>query len=127
MKKHLFFAGAAIVLAACTPKPAPYDQYAQVFNQPHNQPPQYYPQAPAYPASYYPQQAAYYSNQVYYPAAQGQYYDPNTGFRRPNIFRNAVVGAMIGAGAGQLIGKDSEATATGAVIGGLIGSQINEM
>ena len=38
--------------------------------------------------------------------------------------RNAAIGAAVGAGIGQLWGKDTESTLTGAAIGGLIGSQV---
>ena len=37
--------------------------------------------------------------------------------------RNAAIGAAVGAAAGNLWGKDTEATLTGAAIGGLIGSE----
>ena len=37
--------------------------------------------------------------------------------------RNAAIGSAVGAAAGNLWGKDTEATLTGAAIGGLIGSQ----
>ena len=36
--------------------------------------------------------------------------------------RNAAIGAAVGAGIGQLWGKDTESTLTGAAIGGLIGT-----
>ena len=38
--------------------------------------------------------------------------------------RNAAIGAAVGAGIGQLWGKDTESNLTGAAIGGLIGSQV---
>ncbi|MCG7656213.1 glycine zipper 2TM domain-containing protein [Wielerella bovis] len=38
---------------------------------------------------------------------------------------NTALGAVVGAAAGNLIGHDTEATLTGAALGGLIGSQIN--
>lgn len=38
--------------------------------------------------------------------------------------RNAGIGAAVGAGAGVLIGDNTESTVTGAVVGGLIGSQV---
>ena len=38
--------------------------------------------------------------------------------------RNAAIGTAVGAAAGNLWGKDTEATLTGAAIGGLIGSQV---
>lgn len=38
--------------------------------------------------------------------------------------QNTALGAAVGAGIGNLVGKDSEATATGAVIGGVLGSQM---
>lgn len=38
--------------------------------------------------------------------------------------RNAAGGAVVGAAAGVLIGDNKKSAATGAVVGGLIGSQI---
>ena len=64
-------------------------------------------------------QQPYYGQQGYYQPSGYQAY-------RPNMFRNAAVGAVVGAGAGQLLGKDTESTVTGALLGGLLGSQINE-
>lgn len=46
--------------------------------------------------------------------------DPNTNM----AIRNAAVGTAVGAGIGQAWGHDSEATATGAIVGGIIGSQV---
>lgn len=44
---------------------------------------------------------------------------------KPNQARNAALGAAAGAVLGQVWGRDSEATATGAIVGGVIGSQLN--
>lgn len=87
-------------------------------------------QQPSNPQAYYPQQPAQYPNYGYQQPQYGYYqqpqYDPQAGFRRPHMFRNAVIGAAVGAAAGQMIGKDSEGTLTGAALGGLIGAQINQ-
>lgn len=106
MKRASYLACAALFLGACAQQPS--------------NPQAYYPSQPVQ----YPNAPGYYAQGGYYPPQQQ--YDPQAGFRRPHMFRNAVIGAAIGAGAGQLIGKDSEATATGAAIGGLIGAQINQ-
>lgn len=44
---------------------------------------------------------------------------------KPNQVRNTAVGAAAGAALGQVLGGDTEATVTGAAVGGLIGSQVN--
>lgn len=43
----------------------------------------------------------------------------------PDMMRNAGVGAVMGALAGQAIGHDTEATVAGAAVGAIIGSQVN--
>lgn len=43
----------------------------------------------------------------------------------PDMVRNAGLGAAAGGLLGQAIGRNTEATAAGAVIGGIIGSQVN--
>ncbi len=44
---------------------------------------------------------------------------------RQEQVQNGAIGAGVGAVAGQLIGHDTEATVTGALIGGAVGSQVH--
>ena len=43
----------------------------------------------------------------------------------PHRVRNAAIGGVVGAVAGQAIGRNHEATLAGAAVGAIIGSQVN--